>query len=163
MYGTFIWELFSLGNQPHYTESSSFDILNILNLKLDKPQLAPQILYQDVMLKCWESNPKVNDKKIFPFQLSSQIYSFIQKARPDFHDLRVNLSQICMIEKSWLPTKESRMIENKLVGHMKNVIELNNPIYQGTDSSSTSTDTNSQVSNGYSIFSQIFRGIRLGI
>ncbi|ESN99547.1 hypothetical protein HELRODRAFT_176714 [Helobdella robusta] len=57
-YAITLWEIYTRGSSP-YPNTSSHDAMDaiIAGLKMDKPDDCPLIIYEDVMKKCWSTNP----------------------------------------------------------------------------------------------------------
>ena len=64
-YGVFLWEIYSLGQIP-FGESISNDLVVqlISSVRMpDKPSLASQLIYRQIILPCWTYKP--NDRPSF--------------------------------------------------------------------------------------------------
>eukprot|EP01117_Protostelium_nocturnum_P008853 TRINITY_DN3173_c1_g2_i1.p1 TRINITY_DN3173_c1_g2~~TRINITY_DN3173_c1_g2_i1.p1 ORF type:complete len:1688 (-),score=589.29 TRINITY_DN3173_c1_g2_i1:9-5072(-) len=58
-YGVVMWEIFSFGMAPYGDMSNKEAVDKVMEgYRLPKPSRCPDELYQNVMLKCWERDPK---------------------------------------------------------------------------------------------------------
>jgi len=61
MYGTLLGELFTFGDQEYYARNKSIKRFSITKRE-EPPSYAPFFIYNDVMLKCWNKEPKVRNQ-----------------------------------------------------------------------------------------------------